>query len=250
MVPVKEAVSRILEGLKATGTERIPLGDGLNRILAADVIATIDLPPFNHATVDGFAIHHQDVQKASGGEAVPLRVVDTILAGSVTRKAVKPGISIRVMTGTPLPRGTHAVVKEEDISPAVNRTDLIQLHKPLTPRENVASAGADVKRGEVVLEKGTTLRSEGIGILASLGLRQVTVFRQPRVALLSTGSELVDMNDRLKPGKIFASSFYLLLAKLQESGCIPMSLGIVEDDTKAIENRIRSARDADAIITV
>jgi len=250
MLRVEEAVGRIIECLKVVGSESVPLGDGLNRILATDVIAPMDLPPFSHATVDGFAIHRDDAVQASREKTALLRVIETIPAGSMARRTIKPGLAIRVMTGAPLPLGAKAVVKEEDTSRVGNRNDFIRVEKPVALMENVASAAEDVRSGEVVLEKGTTLRPENIGILASLGFREVVVFQQPRVALLSTGSELVGLGKRLGAGKIFASSFHVLLAKLRESGCNPLALGIVRDDTKDIESRIRSALSADAIITV
>lgn len=250
MLTVEEAVHRIVECVKVMGTETVPLVDGLNRILAIDVFASMNLPLFNHTTVDGFAIHYQDVEQASREKGVLLQVVETISAGSLARKAVKPGLAIRVMTGAPLPPGADAVVREEDTSPAGNRTAFIQVEKPIVPMENVARSGEEVRKGEVVLEKGTTLRSGNIGILASLGLQQVVVFRQPEVALLSTGNELVSLGEGLGAGKIFASSFYFLLTKLREFGCIPLALGVVGDDRADIEKLIRSGLAADAIITI
>ncbi len=250
MLSVEEAIHCILESMQTVGSEWVPLVEGLSRVLATDVVAPMDLPPFSHATVDGFAIQSGDVEHASREEGVPLRVVETIQAGSLVRKAVKPGLAIRTMTGAPLPNGADAVVKEEDTSPAGGRTALIEIKKPAVPLENVVSAGEEVRCGEIVLKKGTILRPENIGILASLGLPQVTVFRQPEIALLSTGNELVGLGERLGAGRIFASSFYVLLAKIRESGCIPRALGIVGDDGTEIQERIRSGLAADAIITV
>jgi len=250
MLSVEEAVHRILQSVKVVDTQNLPLIEGLNRVLATDVIASMDLPPFSHATVDGFAVQSRDVEHASRGKRVPLKVVETIQAGSLARKAVESGLAIRTMTGAPLPSGADAVVKEEDTSPARSRTAVIEVKKPAAPMENVASAGEEVRRGEVLLKEGTVLRPETIGTLASLGLRQVVVFRQPEIALLSTGSELIGLEKRLGAGKIFASSFYMLLAKIRESGCIPRTLGIVGDDGTDIQERIRSGLTADAIITV
>jgi molybdopterin molybdotransferase len=250
MVSVGEAVDRILESVKAVDTESVDLVSGLSRILATDVSASMDLPPFSHTTVDGYAVHSQDAQQASKGKEIILRVVETIHAGSTAKRRIEPGLSIRVMTGAPLPTETHAVVKDEDTSPARGEGGLIRIDRPISPMENMAPAGGDVRRGEAVLGKGTTLRPEGIGVLASLGFQRVVVFKQPRVALLSTGSELVDLGQSLGAGNIFASSYYLLLAKLRDSGCTNLTLGIVPDDKKIIENRLETALDADATITV
>jgi molybdopterin molybdotransferase len=250
MLPVDEALQRIVQSVKVLGPETIPLLDGLNRILATNVGASMDLPPFSHSTVDGFAIRHQDVTHASREKGSLLRVVETISAGSIAKKAVRPGLAIRVMTGAPLPTGTDAVVKDEDTAPGDDGTALIEVKRPVVPMENVASAGENLRSGEVALRKGTLLRPGKIGILASLGIREVVVFRQPRVGLLSTGSELVGLEKSIGPGKIFASSFYLLLAKLRESGCSPLPLGVVRDERTDIRNRIRSGLRSDGIITI
>lgn len=249
MFSVEEAVRRIVESVRVMDTERVLLAAGLNRILATDVVASMDLPPFSHATVDGFGIHCGDLEGASRERGVPLRVVETVCAGSLARKTVKPGLAIRVMTGAPIPSGANAVVKEEDTSTGEKRTPFIQVGKPVVPMENVASVGEEVKSGEVVLQTGTTLRPENMGILASLGLQQVSVVRQPEIALLSTGSELAGLGEDLGGGRIFASSFYVLFAKIRECGCVLLPLGVVGDDRAEIKERIRSGLAADAIIT-
>jgi len=250
MLPVEKAVDCIVECVEVMDTENVPLVDGLNRILATDVIASMDLPLFSHSTVDGFAIRCGDVEQASREKGVLLKVVETISAGSLARETVQPGLAIRVMTGAPLPPGANAVVREEETTLGANRTPFIRVEKTVAPMENVAPLGEDVRRGEVVLKKGTTLRPGSIGILASLDLRQVVVFRQPEVALLSTGNELVGLGESLETGRIFASSFYTFLAKLRECGCTPLALGVVGDDAADIEKRIRSGLAADAIITI
>jgi len=250
MLPVDEAVRRIFECVEVMGIETVPLVDSLDRILATDVISPVDLPLFSHATVDGYAICYHDVEHASKGKGVRLRVVETISAGFLAKKAMKSGWAVRVMTGTPLPPGADAVVKEEDTSPAENGTDSIQVEKSAVRMENVASPGEDLRRGEVVLETGMTIRPGDIGILASLGIQQAEVFRLPEVALLSTGDELVNLGEDLRPGTIFASSLYVLLAQLRECGCVPLVLGVVGDNTAEIEERIRSGMAADAIITI
>ncbi|NIQ40205.1 MAG: hypothetical protein GTN81_16715 [Proteobacteria bacterium] len=247
---VEETVDRIIESVSATGTETLPLVQGLNRNLADDVLAPMDLPPFSYATVDGFAISCQNEGRVPIPKGSLFRVIETIPAGSVATQRVRPGMAIRVMTGAPIPPGTDAVVKEEDTSFPKTPTPQIEIKKPIIPMENVASTGEYVCRGDLVLKKGTTLSPRSIGMLASLGIREVEVFRQPAVAVLSTGSELLGLEEPLVPGKIFASSLYFLLAKLQESGCAPFSLGVVGDEAAYIRKQIRSGLAADAIITI
>ncbi len=249
MLSVHEAIDCIADSVKAVGTEPIPLAAGLNRILASDVVASIDLPPFSHSIVDGFAIRHQDVEQRRGRKISKVRVIESISAGSMARETVKPGTAIRVMTGVPIPKGADAVVKQEDVYWAGHGAAFIQVEKPVALMENVASTGEDVRRGEIVLEKGTSLAPGEIGILASLGLQEVTVFREPNIALLSTGNELVGLGEPLGEGKIFASSFYVVLAKLRESGCTIHPLGVVGDSVAHIVKRIRDSLGADGIIT-
>ncbi|NIO03315.1 MAG: hypothetical protein GTN74_01515 [Proteobacteria bacterium] len=249
MLPVEEAVHRIIQSVKTKGTENVALVDGLNRILADDVVAPMDLPRFTHATVDGFAIGRQGAKGASIPKGSRFRVIENVRAGSVARSLVKPGLAIRVMTGAPLPPGADAVIKEEDTTLRGSRT-LIQIERSIAPYENLASAGESVHRGELILQRGTKLRPRNIGILASFGIHEVEVFQQPAVAVFSTGNELVGLEDRLESGKIFASSLYVLLAKLKASGCVPVSLGVIRDDAAHIRKQIRSGLVADAIITV
>jgi molybdopterin molybdotransferase len=249
MLPVEEAIHRVIESVRAVGIETVSLDEGSNRILAAHVVAPIDLPPFTYATVDGFAIHRHDVERSSMKGGTRPRVIETIRAGSRATQTVKPGLAIRLMTGAPLPSGADAVVKEEDTSESADEAGLIRVQRPVVSRENVAESGEEVSRGDIVLKKGTTLRPGTIGILASLGFREVVVFRKPEIALLSTGHELVALGEDLDSGKIFGSSIYLLLAKLKEGGCTPIVLGVGGDDLSDIEKRIRSGLAADAIIT-
>ena len=250
MISVEEAVDRIAGSVSAVGVETVPLLEALDRILARDVVASLDVPRFSHATVDGFAIHREDVEETASGKPILLRVIRTVRAGSSARRPVKPGTAIRIMTGAPVPAGTHAVVKEEHTTRAGEGTNSIRVERTIAPTENVAAAGHDVRRGDLVLAKGSSVGPGGIACMASLGVQKAPLFRKPRVALLSTGAELVSLEEDLGPGKIFASSFYFLYARLRKSGCVPVPLGITRDNRREIERRIRSGLAADAIITV
>ena len=249
MVSVEEALGCIAQCVHRVGAEPVPLTEALNRVLAEDVAASQDVPRFSYATVDGFAIHRHDTSQSPTKKRGTLEVIETVSAGSPVTRTVEPGTSIHVMTGALLPPGADAVVKTEDVSPVEGKTGFIVVQKTATPMENVARAGETLKRGELVLKAGTILRPERIGVLASLGLRRVDVFRRPHIGLLGTGNEIVALEENLDPGKIYASSYYLLMAKLQERGCTPMRLGITGDDREDIQNRIRSGLAGDAMIT-
>jgi len=248
-VSVEEALDCIVQCVHTVEAEPVPLTEALNRVLAEDVLAPHDLPRFSYATVDGFAIHRHDTAHPPTKRRVVLEVIETVSAGSPATRTVQPGTSTRVMTGALLPPGTDAVVKREDVSPMEGKTGFVVVHKMAKPMENMARAGETLKRGELVLKTGTILRPERIGVLASLGFRRVDVFRRPHIGLLGTGDEIVALEENLEPGKIYASSYYLLMAKLQERGCTPMRLGITGDDREDIRNRIRSGLAGDAMIT-
>jgi molybdopterin molybdotransferase len=250
MLSVEQAIDCIVQSVHGVEAEPVLLADALNRVLAEDIMAPEDLPRFPHATVDGFAIHRRDVERASENRGVGLAVIDTVSAGSSATKTVEPGISIRVMTGALLPPGTDAVVKEENTSPVGGQVGFVKIKRPVKRKEHIARAGESIRRGEIALSRGMIVRPERIGILASLGRQRVGVFRQPRIGLLATGQEVVALEDRLGPGKIVASSFYFLMAKLREQGCIPVDLGITGDDREDIQSRIRSGLTHDAIITL
>jgi len=250
VLSVEEALDCIVRSVHGVEAEPVPLAESLNRVLAENIIAPQDLPRFSHATVDGFAIHRHDVERASENGGVALEVIETVPAGSSATKTIRPGISIRVMTGALLPPGTDAVVKEENVSPVGGQVGSVRVKRPVKPKEHIAPAGQSIRRGELVLSRGMILRPERIGILASLGFQRVEVFRQPRIGLLATGEEVVALEDNLGPGKIVASSFYFLMAKLREQGCIPVGLGITGDDREDIQSRIRSGLTDDAIITL
>ena len=237
MLSVEEAIDCIVGSVHRLEAEPVPLTEALNRVLAGDVIAPQDLPRFSYATVDGFAIHRDDMAQPSMKQRVSLEVIETVPAGSPVTKTVQPGASIRVMTGALLPPGTDAVVRGEDVSPVEGKTGFIAINRTAKPMENVAPAGETMKRGELVLKTGTLL------------FQQVEVFRRPCIGLLGTGHELVALGENLEPGKIYASSYYLLMAKLQERGCTSMRLGITGDDREDIQNRIRSGLAGDAVIT-
>ena len=249
MLSVEEALDCIVGSVHGVETEPVPLTEALNRVLAEDVAAPQDVPRFSYATMDGFAIHRHDITQPPMKHRVSLEVIETVPAGAPVTRTVQPGTSIRVMTGAPLPPGTDAVVRAEDVSPIEGNTGFIVINRAVKPMENVAPAGETVKRGELVVKTGTILRPERIGALASLGFQRVEVFRRPCIGLLGTGRELAVLEEGLTPGKIYASSYYLLTAKLEEQGCVPMGLGITGDDSEDIQNRIRSGLAGDAVIT-
>ncbi|HSP98480.1 MAG TPA: gephyrin-like molybdotransferase Glp [Candidatus Dormibacteraeota bacterium] len=246
MISVREALDRVLEDLPRVGGEQVPLAAARGRVLAAPIRAPRDVPPFRNSAMDGYAVRSADVTSASATAPVVLRVLETVGAGSVASQPVAAGTAIRIMTGAPLPGGADAVVRVEDTADAA---DGVAIHAAVGRGNNVREAGEDMRAGETVLEAGRLLRPADIGLLASLGLSMLRVARRPRVAILSTGDELVDLGEPLGPGQIVNSNAYTLAAAVEEAGAEPIHLGIVRDRPDLIRAAFADAMTADMALS-
>jgi molybdopterin molybdotransferase len=246
MISVDEALEYILRHFKPLEPEEVNLLDALDRVLSEDVYSEINIPPFDNTAMDGYAVRASDTSGASRENPVTLRVIADLAAGYVSGVSVQPGMAIRIMTGAPVPPGADAVVRFEETSEGsrfeaqeVVRDGEVQIYKPVNPGENIRRAGEDVRQGELVIARGTTLRSSEIGVLASLGRHGVPVHRRPRVAILATGDELVDIDEPLGPGKIRTSNSYSNAALVHRYGGTPILLGIARDDVADLTAKIQ-----------
>ncbi|MCL4534630.1 MAG: molybdopterin molybdotransferase MoeA [Bacteroidetes bacterium] len=255
MISVEEALERILANLSPLAPERKPLLEAMGQVLAEDIVSDIDIPPLDNAAMDGYAVRWEDTRGASDDAPVTLRVIGEVAAGYMAQAAVAPGTAIRIMTGAPVPEGADAVVQFEDTdearekAKAGHKRDSVKVFRPAKPRLNIRDAGEDVHRGEQVVPKGTVLRPAEIGVLSSLGRAQVQVIRRPRVAILSTGDELVGIDEPLSPGKIRNSNSYSLAALVQRYGGIPVMLGIARDVVNDLTAKLRQAQGCDMLLT-
>jgi molybdopterin molybdotransferase len=246
MISVRQALDHVLADLPRVGSEQVPLAVARGRVLATAIQAPGDVPPFRNSAMDGYAVRSADLPSASAGAAVVLRVLETIGAGSVATQPVGAGTAIRIMTGAPVPDGADAVVRVEDTAETDGGVEIRVAPKP---GANVREAGEDLRSGETVLEPGRLLRPADIGVLASLGLSMLRVARRPRVAILSTGDELVDIGEPLGPGQIVNSNAYTLAAAVEEAGCDPIHLGIVRDRPELIRAAFADAMSADVALS-
>ena len=248
MLAVEEARRRILEHFSPLEPERIPILEALDRVLAEDIVAEMDIPPLSNTAMDGYAVRVSDTENASPEHPVRLQVVADLAAGYVLDKPLQPGTAVRIMTGAPVPPGAEAVVPFEN---AERDGDYVLVFKPYSMWKNIRHAGEDVKKGQVVLEKGKVLRPQEIGMLAALGHPTVLVHRRPRVAVLSTGDEVIDVADPWQPGKIRDANSYTVSALILKYGGIPLRLGIAPDTIEDLTAKIREALSmgADFIIT-
>ena len=248
---VWQAREEILSQLQVLEPEVVPLLETLGRTLAEDIAAEDDIPPFDNSAMDGYAVRSADVAQAAPNAPVALEVMASLAAGEAAREALRPQTAIRIMTGAPLPPGADAVVPFEDTDEGSGDPGRVRILRGVRPGANVRRAGEDVGRGERVLERGTLLRPAEIGLLASLGHSQVRVTRRPRVAVIATGDELVDIDEPLTPGKIRNSNGYSNAAQVLKYGGEPLLLPIARDTMTAVTERIEEAiaRRADLFLT-
>jgi molybdopterin molybdotransferase len=250
MLSVEEALEKILGEVDVLEAEQAPILDSLGQVLAEDIKSDIDVPPLDNSAMDGFAVRSEDTQGASEKTPRFLKVIGTIMAGSVSDKEVVPGTAMRIMTGAPVPRGADSVVQFELTDEEKNTdTTRVGIMAESRPGHNVRKAGEDIARGTVVLRKGIVIRPSEIGLMASVGYSRVKVIRRPLVAVLSTGSELVEPGSPLTAGKIYDSNVFSIAALVKRYGGIPKVLGMARDDEKELLARLKQVEDADMLIT-
>jgi molybdopterin molybdotransferase len=246
VLTVEDALEQILGRVRPLETERVDLFAALGRALAETIVSSRVIPPWPNSSMDGYALRAADTGAASAGGQTELSVVGKVAAGSLPTRPIRAGEAMRIFTGAPLPQGADAVVPQEDVDAAGDR---VRIRHRVEPGAFVRPVGEDVRRGDVVLEPGHTLRAAEIGMLATLGYAQVTVVRRPRVAILSTGSELADLGTEPGPGQIPNTNTYSLMAQVLEAGAEPINLGVASDQLDAIEERLGWGRGADALVS-
>ena len=246
MVNAAEAKEIIVQSVVESPSEECTLAESAGRVLADDVIAPGDIPPFDNSSMDGYAVRADDIRSASLDSPVTLELTGEIAAGDPPSGELRPGFAARIMTGAPVPPGADAVA-EQELAEAID--SIVRILSAANPGRNIRRRGEDIRRGGRALEKGTRLTPARVGILASLGIQNVKVHRRPRVALITTGNEVVDVGRNPGPGQIRNSNAFTLEGLIRESGADPVNLGIVPDSTAELAARIRMALLHDAVIT-
>lgn len=259
LISVDDALTEILSHVRPLEPERVPILEAFGRVLAEDIVSDIEIPPFDNSAMDGYAVQYGDLAGATAESPVRLVVVGSVAAGRVADTSVEPGTAIRIMTGAPIPPGSDAVVPFEDTSDfdrskaarLAEPAGEIDVRCPVGRGDHVRPAGEDVRRGELVLERGRFIRPQETGLLASLGRDAVLVHRRPRVAILATGDELLEVHEPLEPGKIRNSNEYTNAALVTRTGGIPLRLGIARDTTADLTTKIREGmqKGADLFLT-
>jgi putative molybdopterin biosynthesis protein len=240
-----EALRRFEAALdpKPVGTQTVVLAQALGRVLAQDIASPIDVPPFDRSAMDGFAVRAADLAHAGEGTPVTLALnAETIACGTAPRLTVAPGTATAIATGGPIPRGADAVVMVENTEPvATSAGPAILVRRAVNPGQAIGFAGSDISRDETLLRRGATIGSREIGMLAACGLASVPVFGRPKVAVLSTGDELVQPGDPLRPAAIYDSNGPIVCAAVAENGGDPVFYGAIQDEEAALEAAMRRA---------
>ena len=246
LTPLHEAQQTVLDAAHPLGLEKVGLLDALGRVLGEDIIAARDNPPWDNSAMDGFAVRWEDVKQDHAiAKPVVLKIIEEVPAGKVATKTLGVGEAIRIMTGAPIPRGANAVVKVEDTEPSA---DSVRIFKPIEEHANIRPQGEDVKQGDCIMPRGTQIRPAEAGMLAILARSFVFVYQRPRVAILSTGDELADLDERFDDDKIINSNSYGIAAAVQEAGGIPVLLGIAKDHPAALKEKIAQGLTADILV--
>lgn len=241
-IPLEEARRLIVAAAApVTRTERLPLVQAHGRVLASAVTASQDVPPFARAAMDGYALVAADTLGASSLEPRLVTCIETVYTGEVPKRPVSRGECVEIATGAPMPQGADAVLMVEETDKADG--NLVKLFSPVYPGQNVGKQGADIKSGQAVLAEGDYLTSGRIGAIAALGIDEVTVFARPRVAILSTGNEIVEPGRPLEPGHIYDINKFTLSAIIEENGGVPVpfptSADTLDDLDRALDACLR-----------
>ena len=240
---VDEALARVLASVSVLNSEKVVLGDCLGRVLAEDVFASENLPPFDNSAMDGYAVRAADVANSTSETPTNLQVIADIAAGYTPTVTVTAGTAARIMTGAPLPDGADSIIPVENTNEPWRSAErplpeTIDIFRPSKKGDHVRPIGDDITVGQKIISTGHILRPQEIGLLASLGITQVVVIRQPRIGILSTGDELLEIDQPLEPGKIRNSNSQTLIAQVKAIGAQPVPLGIAKDTEADVRLRL------------
>lgn len=250
LITVQDALNKIKSSIsiRIKDIEELNLLSSLGRVSAEEIKATVDIPPFDRAAMDGYAALSEDIRGASLNNPVILKVTGKIEVGEISQLTLKTGEVMEISTGAKIPEGADVVIPYEE----AKRVDgYIEVYKALPKWKNISRKGEDLRKGEIVLTKNQVIRAWNIGVLASLNITKIKVYRKPRIGILSTGSELIELGGKIEPGKIINSTKWMLAALTIENGGEFIDLGTAQDDIDEIENKIKnSIEKVDIVITI
>ncbi|HEY8910299.1 MAG TPA: gephyrin-like molybdotransferase Glp [Desulfosporosinus sp.] len=242
MIELEEALDLVLTRIQPVEKESVSIVDAYHRVLAQDVTSQIDMPPFARSPLDGYAY----LATASDPKPLQLKIVSEIPAGTFSEREIASGEAAKIFTGAPIPPGANCVVRMEDTEFALGD---VTIFRPVLPGSNIVHKGEEIAQGETILRKGFYLTPPAVGLLAAVGYDHVDVYRRPRVGLISSGTELIDVGQPLLPGKIYNSNSYTLRGLLQEVGCDVTVIPIVSDQIEETIEALNKVADTDVVIS-
>ena len=246
LISLEEGVHILLSLAKPLErTEAVELLDAVGRVIAEDLMADLDVPPFPRAAMDGYALRAEETYPAWAFNPVRLALIEVIHAGEVAQATVRPGTCIQVATGSPVPAGADAVLQVEETEV---EGDEVRVYKSVPPRTNIMPRGQDIAAGRPILAAGSVMSPSKVGVLAALGRPRVTVYAKPVVAIIPSGNEIVAPGEPLGPGQIYDVNTYTLAALVREHGCTPRLFPIMADTLEAVKGTIKRALDCDLIV--
>jgi molybdopterin molybdotransferase len=256
LISVEEALEKILNSIQILDAENCPVLQTLGQVLDEDVYSEVNVPPKDNSALDGYAVRSLDIKGASQQNPRILKVIDIVIAGDNPHQEVKPGTAVRIMTGAPTPSGADCVIGFEETDENQRKVtsrgfpEEIGIMIQESSSANIRKAGESVKKGDLVLARGTVIRPSEIGVMASVGRAMVKVIRRPKVAILATGDELAEPGEPLAEGQIYNSNTYSVAAQVLRDGGIPQPLGIALDNEASVTTKVKKAEEADMLITI
>ena len=249
MIPLEDAQSHVMESIKTLESENVHLLQGRNRVITEPIMSNESIPPFDNTAVDGYAVKAIDTKGVTEETPTSLTVLETIAAGKPPTFTIQPGECSKIMTGAPIPDGADAVVMVERTEQQENESVVI-IKEEVSEGQHIRRSGEDLEPGDLVIPQGTLLNAGHLGLLASLGIYEIATVRTPTVGIFSTGDELIEGSQPLKPGQVRDSNRFPLLALLERDGFQTIDFGLIPDSEAAIEETIKKAEDTcDALVT-
>ncbi len=246
LLPVEEAKANILAAVwPIERVETLPLGDAGGRAMASPVTAALDVPSFPRSIVDGYAVRAEETFAASQFRPATFHLAEVVHAGEMASAPLLPGQCVQVATGAPIPEGADAVVMFEETEAEGDR---VQVFKPAHPRQNIAPRGQDIAAGTLILPAGAHLTPSKIGVLAALGIQEITVYARPLLAVIPSGNEVVPVGEPLAPGRIYDVNSHALAALVREHGGLPRIFPIMKDTVQSVVDALRAAQECDLIV--
>ena len=248
IISVTDALRMIRSDFSSVETEWVSIEESLDRVIADDIFASIASPPFDNSSMDGFAVVSEDLKDASSSNPFELEVIGDIPAGKIPLEVLRRGQTIRISTGGVIPKGADAVIPVEDTNLGIFQTGssfpkTILANRSIKKGDYIREKGQDIKHGELILGSNSKLRPQDIGALASQGNSRVLVYRKPKIGILSTGDELVEIDQELQSGKIYNSNYFTLSNLLKKYGCLSVDLSTTKDNENSITKKLNQAAD-------